>query len=322
VQASSGPVASSSYIDKIPAFLLDPSGHRHFEVPPSTVTRLYGRLKDEGVLGTIWGSKTVIEPSEINRDIRIKAIIGLPASLRAFPAFPNYREFFLTLQDALWKQGFGTRLLFYDQDINCPSICETFLVYHVDLVIWLAPKSRDANMISRLTDREIKSISIFDGLPINGERGIFLSQRNALVECLSEWRKSGIRSAFLVDNQNNGASSRQRIIEECLLDAGITLTLQAPEAWDVRLSPPTRQYKQSGLIFGSRDAILRVASCATNEFERNVQYRRVILWAVRWTCQALISRALRLAHSNLIGDQSHGALVHSSQRALAACNSN
>src|SRR6266508_4709202 len=52
----------------------------NFSLPPTTVTRLYGQLKTEGVLGSIWGSKTIIEPNEIDKDIRLKAIVGLPVS--------------------------------------------------------------------------------------------------------------------------------------------------------------------------------------------------------------------------------------------------
>src|SRR3954468_3061975 len=48
---------------------------RHFSLPTTTVTRLYGQLKMEGVLGTIWGSKTIIEPTQVDNDIRLKAMI-------------------------------------------------------------------------------------------------------------------------------------------------------------------------------------------------------------------------------------------------------
>src|SRR5471032_541098 len=56
----------------------------HFAVPPTTVSRIYARLKGEGLLASVWGSKTFVEPAQIDKQLRFRAVVGLPASLKSF----------------------------------------------------------------------------------------------------------------------------------------------------------------------------------------------------------------------------------------------
>ena len=87
---------------------------RHFSLPATTVTRLYDQLRTEGVLGSIWGSKTIIEPSQLDNDIRLKGIVALPIPLRAFSALSAPRFFVGRMQRALSRERFGSVVLFYD----------------------------------------------------------------------------------------------------------------------------------------------------------------------------------------------------------------
>jgi hypothetical protein len=172
---------------------------RHFSLPPTTVTRLYGQLKTEGVLSSIWGSKTMIEPVDIDKDIRLKAIVGLPVSLREFSLIPGYRKFFRLIQHTLWKQRFGSQLVFYENGFGESSkFADTLLDYNADVVIWLTPSSRMSNTVARLRDRGVRLITIADRMPINGESGYYISRRDALIEGLAGWKTAGIRSVGIV----------------------------------------------------------------------------------------------------------------------------
>src|SRR5690242_19133591 len=66
---------------------------RHFGLPTTTVTRMYDQLKTEGVLGGIWGSKTIIEPAELDSDVRVRGMIVLPVPVRTFAATSTSRLF-------------------------------------------------------------------------------------------------------------------------------------------------------------------------------------------------------------------------------------
>jgi hypothetical protein len=56
----------------------------HFGVPLTTVSRIYAQLRSEGLLTTVWGSKTFINPTRIDSELRIRGVVALPASLRSF----------------------------------------------------------------------------------------------------------------------------------------------------------------------------------------------------------------------------------------------
>src|SRR5437764_14641026 len=66
---------------------------KHFSLPTSRVTRLYSQLKTEGILSSIWGSKTIIEPTQLDNDIRLKGIVALPMPLHAFSVTSSYKLF-------------------------------------------------------------------------------------------------------------------------------------------------------------------------------------------------------------------------------------
>jgi hypothetical protein len=159
---------------------------RHFDLPSTTVIRLYDQLKVEGVLGSVWGSKTIIEPLQIDKDIRLKAVVGLPAALSLFSVSPGYRRFFRRLQQALWKQRFGSRLLFHENGfVESANFTEALIDYGVDIVIWLTPPSKAFVSVARLKDHGIRTIPIIDGMPLNGDPGYYAMRQNALAEGLA-----------------------------------------------------------------------------------------------------------------------------------------
>jgi hypothetical protein len=250
----------------------------HFSVPPTTVTRLYGQLKEEGVLGTIWGSKTVVEPTQINEEIRIKAIVGLPASVQGFATIPNYRMFFIHMQDMLWRGGFGCRLLFHDDSgLDCSDTGDRLLAYNVDLVIWLGPPANSTNTFRRLSDRGVRQITLTDGLPINGDNGFYLSRRRALKDAMIAWRKSGIRSVRLVNDESKRMPAKQRLIEESLLEVGLAFCDQSAAALGVTLSSSTHRDGRTGIIFASSSAILPFLSCVSRELSETINKNRLLL---------------------------------------------
>ena len=189
---------------------------RNFSLQPTTVTRLYGQLKTEGVLGSIWGSKTIIEPLEIDKDIRLKGIVGLPVALKSFSIRPGYRRFFRLLQQTLWKHRFGSQLVFYGNGFpESPKFTDILVDYRTDIAIWLTPSSGAANAVARLKDRGIRSIPIIDGLPINGEPGYYVSRQNAVAEGSGGleylWNQVGrnhLRSFINLSGRTSNGSSR------------------------------------------------------------------------------------------------------------------
>ncbi len=230
---------------------------RHYRLAPTTVTRLYGQLKTEGVLGSIWGSKTIIEPLKVDKDIRLKALIALPVSLRAFAIVPGYRRFFRLIQQTLWKHRFGSQLVFYDNGFpESPKFTDILLDYKVDIAIWLTPSPRVSNAVARLRDRGIRSITIHDGMPINGEPGYFASRQSALVEGLAGWKTAGIRSVALIHDQQSALAGTARMVQVALADASISFTSHEIGAAGLNGSLPKANWRDRGIIFMSSQSVV------------------------------------------------------------------
>ena len=52
-----------------------------FQVPVSTVARVYGQLEDEGILSSVRGSKTILQGLSSARHLSVRGIVAMPASL-------------------------------------------------------------------------------------------------------------------------------------------------------------------------------------------------------------------------------------------------
>jgi DNA-binding transcriptional ArsR family regulator len=65
-----------------------------FNVPISTVAQTYKQLEREGLLSRVRSSQTILQGSDYDRRLSVRAFIGLPASLPAFVTIQDYRMFF------------------------------------------------------------------------------------------------------------------------------------------------------------------------------------------------------------------------------------
>ena len=250
---------------------------KHFSLPPTTVARLYEQLKTEGVLGSIWGSKTIIEALEIDKDIRLRATVGLPVSLSAFSISPGYRRFFCVLEQGLWKYRFGSHLVFYEGEFpEAPTFVESFVDYKADVVVWFAPPSRASNAIARLKDCGIKSMMVHEGIPINRVPGYYVSRQNALVEGLASWKTAGIRSVIVAHEGQPRCSNRRRMVRTALLAVGIPFACQ-----DISASGSSESslgtWVGSGTIFTSSQSVSRFANRSVSGLSNLLRKNRVML---------------------------------------------
>lgn len=251
---------------------------RHFNLPSTTVIRLYDRLKLEGVLGSVWGSKTIIEPLQIDKDIRLRAIVGLPVALSSFSVSPGYRRFFRLIQQALWKQRFGSRLIFHDNGfIESANFTEALLDYGVDVVIWLTPPPKAFIAIARLRDHGIRTIPVIDGLPLNGEPGYCTSRQNALAEGLAYWKRIGIHSVACISDRQSTAPSVQRMLQTALTDADIPFACYEPEITGPNGHQPRTSWAGSGIVFTSTQSVVRFANGRMHKFLNLGRQNRVML---------------------------------------------
>ncbi len=251
----------------------------HFAVPPTTVSRIYSRLKDEGLLASMWGSKTFIEPVQIDNQLRVRAVVALPASLAAFCTSREYRTFFLEMRDALWKLGFATRLLFYEGgNAEEPTFAELLLNYKVNFVIWFLPTPKMKGTAARLVDRGIRVITVSDAQSNSGEYPYYISREYALRDGLLTWQKDGITSVTVLRNSFLEAANTFTTVEKCLCDAAMPHAVVNGETWQSFDSLRTRsQRKNRAIIFPSSELAVRLVSRDPGRFAELLERSRVLM---------------------------------------------
>jgi hypothetical protein len=232
----------------------------HFAVPPTTVSRIYTRLKDEGLLASVWGSKTFVEPVQIDKQLHFRAVVGLPASLRLFCTVPAYRTLFLSVRDALWGLGFAARLVFYEgRDAEESTFADLLLSYKIDVVIWFLPSPKTRNTTARLVDRGIRLITVVDSLRSFSEPCYYLRREPALKEGLSAWRRDGITSAVVVRQASCESFERFEMIETCLREVGMHYTIANIDS-RVDFSRALSPRKNRAIIVPSSELLIQLVS--------------------------------------------------------------
>lgn len=141
----------------------------HFHVPPATVRRIFRRLSAEKLIRTVWGSGTVLEPSEDGKK-KQRRVILLPIALTRFIDSPDYRSAIFNLQRHIWEDGGAERLFFLEEGgTDLLHLCKRSGLSRVSTVIWLLPDARDTQIIRRLQDIGIR-VDCIGSLAIPGSR--------------------------------------------------------------------------------------------------------------------------------------------------------
>ena len=245
----------------------------HFAVPPTTVSRIYTRLKDEGLLASVWGSKTFVEPVQIDSQLRVRAVVALPASLASFCTVREYRTFFLEMRDALWKLGFATRLLFYEGcNAEEPTFAELLLNYKVDIVIWFLPTPRMKGTAARLVDRGIRAITVTDFPASFAEHSYYISRERALKDGLLTWQRDGITSVTVLGNPCLEAANTFATVEKCLRDAALPYAVVNVEAWQLQL-----QRRNRAIVFPSSELAVRLGSRHPGQLAKFLEQSRIMM---------------------------------------------
>ena len=78
----------------------------HFNLPLSLVSRVFGHLETEGLLGCVRGSRTILQGRKLDRHLYVRGVVGIPVSLFRFSAYAGYREFVTHLRRKLRRRGF------------------------------------------------------------------------------------------------------------------------------------------------------------------------------------------------------------------------
>ncbi len=252
----------------------------HFNVPATTVSRIYAQLRSEGLLTTVWGSKTFVTPDRIDNQLRVRGIVVLPACLTSFCTVREYRDFFSEIRNALWNFGFATRLLFYKRiDAESPSFAGYLLKYKPDVVVWFQPIPKPTATVARLLDRGIRVVTVADCPGDRRGHHYCIDRRKAIEDALRGWRQDGIRSVTVLQDTRCASLTTIALIEKCLRGVAMPYAFTNPESL-CQLKEPlpaAEQRANRGIIFPSSELAVAVGGYDLARFAKLSEQSRFII---------------------------------------------
>lgn len=192
----------------------------HFHAPMSTVSQVYQRLQEEGLLNTIRGSRTMIEGTSAERTRSIRGMMAMPISTALFVTWQEYRTFFLRLRNQLRLRRFAGSMAFYpDEEAAKPEFVKRLLSYQADIVVWLRPDSALQSTIGHLSEKGLRNV-ILAGRPLPTSPFRYnLSRKKAVCSALRGWREAGIKSVVALRRTPGASAQATARLEAALREA-------------------------------------------------------------------------------------------------------
>jgi DNA-binding LacI/PurR family transcriptional regulator len=193
-------VAAKNQLEQPRAFYSIRDVAAHFRVPFSTVSRVYRRLEQEGLVSRVRGSKTILQGLHFDRQLSVRAFVGLPASLSAFVTLQDYRMFFIRLRRELRMRGFAAATAYFEpNEAGTGALSGRLKAYEVDTVIWFHPPKDAKETALRLADMGIRLLGVAnDNFPS--------------IPCRYQVRRDAATRALLADWKAHNAVQRVTLV--------------------------------------------------------------------------------------------------------------
>jgi transposase len=195
----------------------------HFRVPSSTVSRVYQRLEQEGLLSRVRGSKTILQGLHFDRQLSVRAFVGLPASLSAFVTLQDYRMFFIRLRRELRLRGFAAATAYFERpEAGTGALSARLKAYEVDTVIWFRPPKEAKETALRLADMGIRLLGVandnFPSIPCR-----YQVRRDAATRALlADWKaRNAVERVTLIQSQDQRSTVAEETLRTLLDELGI-----------------------------------------------------------------------------------------------------
>jgi hypothetical protein len=225
----------------------------HFRVPISTVQRVYRHLEQEGLLSRVRGSKTLLHGLKFDRQLKVRAFVGFPASLSAFVTLQDYRTFLIRIRRELRLRGFAAATAFFEPgEGRSGALTKRFQAYEVDTLIWFQPGDEARDAAPHFADAGIRLLGVANDTYCHVPCRYQVRRDSAIRTLLSHWKSDTPERVILVQAKDQRSAAIDETLHAILDDLEIpwsVVTYQNQRS-EKFLSDLQRK-KTGGIIFSS-----------------------------------------------------------------------
>jgi hypothetical protein len=252
-----------------------------FDVSFKTISDVYAKLEDEGLLTRLRGAHTLVQGRKLQPRHRIRGVVGVPIYLPGFLFGTTGRAFFIQLEAELRRHHYVADLIFYRRGEEAdPDLAERLLEHQLDIVVWWTPSSAAIPTMGRLLDGGIRLVVASDGKGQFPRQQYYLNLERALAEALDLWHRDGVRRVTLFqsveysDMARHGTAVVRRLLERRQTPHEIVTVTQAEMA---ARAGACAGHPDTGIILVAHAWYESLCFKHTIEMEALFRHRRVLL---------------------------------------------
>ena len=251
----------------------------HFHIPVSTVSKVYRILEQEGLLSRVRGSKTLLQGLHFDRQLKVRAFVGFPASVSRFVTLQDYRTFLIRIRRELRLRGFAAATAFFEpEEATTDMLSKRFKAYEVDTVIWFQPGKEATTTALYLEDMGIRLLGISNDTESHIPCRYQVRRESAIRTLLTNWKAQKLERITVVESKEQRAAVLQETLHGVLDELEIpwsvaTYQNQRSEAFVRDL----QRKKTDGIIFSSSTLASKFCFRAPDAVAELLKSQRVAL---------------------------------------------
>lgn len=251
----------------------------HFKVPVSTVSRVYRHLEQEGLVSRVRGSKTLLQGLNFDRQLKVRAFVGFPASVSRFVTLQDYRTFLIRIRRELRLRGFAAATAFFEPaEAGTDVLSKRFKAYEVDTVIWFQPGKEAGVTALHLADMGIRLLAVGNDTTCHIPCRYQVRRESAIRSLLESWKALKPDRVTLVESKEQRSAGLDETLHGILDELDIpwsiaTYQSQRSEAFVRQL----QRKNTGGIIFSSSSLASKFSFRAPGAVAELLRTQRVAL---------------------------------------------
>jgi len=176
-----------------------------FGVPQPTVVQVYRELETEGLLVRLRSIGTLLQPRRRQPRVPVRGIVGLPVWQWGYCHLPEWRRFFVQIEEHLARHHLVADFIFFSSEITDQErFLERLLQHNLDYVFWYKPLPTYKSMLLSLQDGGVQVAVLMDTnarLPFPTYRQDY---EPGMLQALRVWQRAGLREVVILQGGGSG----------------------------------------------------------------------------------------------------------------------